>query len=65
MSGEDPGPADLTLLLQGLAGTYLRNPLRTDGGCARCAGVTSPGFAESASSAAGSTVTDCPTSPGS
>ncbi len=35
MSVEDPGPVDLTLLLQGLAGTYLRNPLRTDGGCAR------------------------------
>lgn len=46
MSVEDPGPVDLTLLLQGLAGTYLRNPLRTDGGCARCAGATNPGFAE-------------------
>ncbi len=46
MSVEDPGPVDLTLLLQGLAGTYLRNPRRTDGGCARCAGATNPGFAE-------------------
>lgn len=46
MSWGDPGPADLTVLLQSLAGTYLRNPLRTNGGCARCAGVTNPGFAE-------------------
>ena len=46
MSVEDPGPVDLTLLLQGLAGTYLRNPRRTDCGCARCAGATNPGFAE-------------------
>ena len=46
MSWQGPGPADLTVLLQGLAGTYLRNPLRTNGGCARCAGVANPGFAE-------------------
>lgn len=46
MTLEDPRPVDLTLLLRGLAGTYLRNPLRTDGACARCAGVSNPGFAE-------------------
>lgn len=45
MTGEDPRRPDLTLLLQSLAGTYLRNTRRADGACARCAGLTNPGYA--------------------
>ena len=45
MSVEDPTPVDLTLLLQSVAGTYLRNPLRRSGGCAKCAGAANSPYA--------------------
>lgn len=40
----DPTPIDPTVLLQGLAGTYLRNPRRSEGACAACCGTANPGY---------------------
>ncbi|WP_415096449.1 phosphoribosyltransferase [Micropruina sp.] len=40
----DPTPIDPTALLQGLAGTYLRNPRRTTGACAACCGGVNPEY---------------------
>jgi hypothetical protein len=41
----DPTPVDPTALLQGLAGTYLRNTRRDAGACTACCGPTNPGYA--------------------
>ena len=61
MSVEDPGPVDLTLLLQGLAGTYLRNPsdLMVAVPAARVPPIPD---SPSVSNADGSTATGCPIS---